>query len=462
MQKASKNVLENRGEPNQLTLVEATQALREGTLTSEALTSSCLGNIARFDSTILAWAWLDHAIALEKARAADRLLKKGTSHGKLHGIPIAVKDIIFTEGIPTSMGSPIFDDFVPDCSATCVKKLEDSGAFVLGKTVSTEFASQHPGKTRNPWDSRFTPGGSSSGSAAAVAARSTPAALGSQTRGSTIRPAVYCGVVGYKPSFGLISRYGVNPLSSTLDHVGVIARTVDDAALLASCMIGHDPLDPGSAQTGSSFPDLMEIRTLERPPRLAAVRSPLWHLVEQPQRELFLANQRVLKKAGAQVNDLALPSSFDHALDVAKVIQLAEIAHSYSPLVARYSDLISERFHEFVDQGSRFSAVSYLDALRSRDQLCRELAVFFGDYDAIITPPATGEPPQTLEFTGDANLCTIWTLCGVPAISIPTGVGPNNMPMGLQVVGPHLKDYETLQVAKWCAARLVFPRQWPK
>lgn len=449
-------------EPNQLTLVEATQALQQGSITAEELAASCLSCIARHDPQILAWAWLDPAVAVEKAKTVDRLFKQGTWLGHLHGIPIGVKDIIFTEGIPTAMGSPIFREFVPGFSATCVRKLEECGAFVLGKTVTTEFASQHPGKTRNPWDSRCTPGGSSSGSAAAVATKFTPGALGSQTRGSTIRPAVYCGVVGYKPSFGLISRHGVNPLSATLDHVGVITRTVDDAGLLASCMIGYDPLDPGSVQTDGSFGDLAEIRLPERPPKLAAVRSPLWHLVEHPQRKLFATNQRSLRRSGAKIDEIALPHSFDNAIDIARVIQLAEIAHSYSDLITRYPSLISKRFHEFVDQGSRFSAVTYLDALRSREQLSRELAKFFEGYDAIITPPATGEPPKTLETTGDANLCTIWTLCGAPAVGIPSGVGPNNMPMGLQVVGPYLRDYETLQVAKWCAARLKFPRRRPE
>lgn len=444
--------------PNELTLVAATRRLRQGTLTSEGLTSSCLESIARHDPDILAWAWLDPRIALENARTADKLLRAGHRKGELDGMPIGIKDIIYTKGIPTGMGSPIFRDFVPDFSATCVRKLEEHGAFVLGKTVTTEFASQHPGKTRNPWNTQITPGGSSSGSAAAVAARFVPGALGSQTRGSTIRPAVYCGVVGYKPSFGLISRHGVNPLSSTLDHVGVIARSVDDAALLASCMIGYDALDSGSVRTDASFRKLNRVKPLAQAPRLAAVRSPLWRLVEGPQRDLFGANQQVLRQAGAKIDEVALSPSFDDAIDVAKVIQLAEIAHNYSRLIAQHSNLVSKRFHEFVEEGSRFSAVRYLDALRSREELSRELAKLFEYYDAIITPPATGEPPNTLEFTGDANLCTIWTLCAVPAVSIPTGVGPNGMPMGLQVVGPYLKDCQTLQAAKWCASRLRFPR----
>ena len=435
---------------------EAARSIREREFSSEQLVASCLDRISERDDEILAWEWLDPKRALAKARQADTLLKSGKPVGELHGVPIGLKDIIMTKGIPTRMGSPVFSKFVPKVSAACVEKLEEAGAIIMGKTVTTEFASQHPGKTRHPWNPRYTPGGSSSGSAAAVAAGFIPGALGSQTRGSTIRPAVYCGIVGYKPSYGLISRFGVHPLSATLDHVGILTRTVDDAGLLAACLMGTDLRDPATAAAGHLPVSPAHLPQLSRPPRLAAVRSPVWHLADASQRRLFADNQRALKRAGAQIKEIELPQIFDRAIEITKAIHFSEIAHSYHALMDRYSARISKRFAEYYKEGLKFAAHEYLDALRMREKLQQALAVFFEDFDAIITPPATGEPPRTLRFTGDANFCTIWTLCGVPAAAFATGTGANGMPMGLQVVGSYLGDRHLLRVAKWCARKLPF------
>ena len=278
---------ESIGDLAPLTLSQAASGIRRGLFTAEQLTAHYLERIRQHDSRIHAWAFLDASRALDEARKADDVVRSGAPLGPLHGIPIAVKDIIYTKGIPTRMGSPIFAGFVPEHSAACVEKLTLAGAFVQGKTVTTEFANQHPGPTANPWNSAFTPGGSSSGSAAAVAAGFTAAALGSQTRGSVIRPAVYCGVVGYKPSFGLISRFGVHPVSPTLDHVGVLARSVDDAGLLTSCLMGHDPRDASSLADAQTPADLLDLGDLDDPPRLAAVRSPLWGTADNAQQQLF-------------------------------------------------------------------------------------------------------------------------------------------------------------------------------
>ena len=439
-------------EPYRLSLAEAARAIREGELTSEALTRSCLERIRAKDPDILAWEWLDADTALAAARACDA--RKAS--GPLHGIPLGMKDIIYTRGVPTRMGSPIYKDFVPAHSAACVEYLEAAGAFVMGKTVTTEFANQKPGKTRNPWNPEYTPGGSSSGSAAAVAAGFVPAALGSQTRGSTIRPAVFCGVVGYKPSFGLVSRFAMNPLSQTLDHVGIITRTADDAALMASCMARYDVRDAHSLREEDRPAEVFQVERFAQPPRLAFVRSPLWHLAEAPQRELFEASAGALRKAGAHVAEVELPTIFDGAIDVTRVIHYAEIAFNYRELMARHANDVSERFAEFYKGGLEYSAADYLEALQQREKLRASLAALMHEYDAIVTPPATGELPRGLGFTGDANFCTIWTLCGVPCVSFPTALGPHGLPLGLQVVGGYLKDRVALGAAKWCMEKLPF------
>ena len=438
-----------------LGLGEAARGIREREFSAEALTQSLLERIRQLDKDILAWAWLDADQAIAKARTADALLKNGAIPGPLHGVPLGIKDIIHTKGIPTRMGSPIFERFIPDRSATCVTRLEAAGAFVLGKTVTTEFASQRAGKTRNPLRPERTPGGSSSGSAAAVAAGFVPGALGTQTRGSTIRPAAYCGIVGYKPSFGLISRYGVKELSGSLDHVGVLARTVGDAALLASCLAGYDPSDKATLANQPPIFGLDDLPALEQAPRLAAVRSPVWPLAEKTQQDSFIKSVQKLRDGGAHVEDIELSEAFDQALEIARAIQLSEIAHNYKTLMDEFRSDVSPQFTAYFEKGSTYTAVEYLEALSAQERLKQELSDVLARFDAIVTPPATGEAPIGLEFTGDANFCTIWTLCGVPCVTIPTGCGPHGMPLGLQVVGRHRDDRQLMRVAAWCAARFA-------
>lgn len=443
-----------------LTLSEAAAGIRNGTFTARMLATRYLERIRLHEACIRAWAWLDEERVLDEARQADAELDQGKARGVLHGIPLGIKDIIHTRGIPTRMGSPIFDDFVPARSATCVDRLEQAGGYVQGKTVTTEFANQHPGPTTNPWNRGFTPGGSSSGSAAAVAAGFTAAAIGSQTRGSIIRPAVYCGVVGFKPSFGVISRAGVNPLSATLDHVGVLTRSVDDAGLLVSCLAGHDPRDPDTLRDErlKSF-RLDALHDLAALPRLAAVRSPVWDRADEAQRALFDANCDALRVAGAHIEVVDLPAAFDRADEAARVIQAAEIAHNFRAFDANARARMSAAFRALVEGGAQCSALEYQAALGTRTALRKSLDELIGTYDAILTPPATGEAPRTLAATGDPAFCALWTLCGVPSIAFPTGIGPQGMPIGLQVVGRYLDDRRTLQVAKWCMARLPLARR---
>jgi Asp-tRNA(Asn)/Glu-tRNA(Gln) amidotransferase A subunit family amidase len=439
-----------------LTLSEAASGIRRGLFSAEQLTARYLERIRQHDSRIHAWAFLDASRALDEARKADDAVRAGPPLGALHGIPIGIKDIIYTKGMPTRMGSPIFADFVPEYSAACVERLHAAGAFVQGKTVTTEFANQHPGRTTNPWNPEFTPGGSSSGSAAAVAADFTAAALGSQTRGSTIRPAVYCGVVGYKPSFGLISRFGMYTQSATLDHVGVLTRSVDDAGLLVACLASHDARDPGSLTDAAAHADLAELGDLREPPRIAAVRSPLWSTADEAQQLLFKANCRALRERGAKIEEVDLPAAFNGANDATRLIQLAEMAHNYRELMAASAAQMSAALRALCERGLGHSAVEYLAARDLRERLRKALGELFEGFDAIVTPPATGEAPRALKSTGDAGFCAIWTLCGVPSVAFPAGTGPSGLPMGLQVVGAYLEDRRALQVAKWCMRCLPF------
>src|SRR3990172_3678366 len=294
---------------------EALHGLAEGRFTCEDLVRDCLVQIARLDPKIEAWAWLKSEVALDRARAADRHRQAG-KQGALLGIPLGVKDIIDVQGVPTRMGSPAFEDYLPSMSARVVRRLDEAGAVMLGKTVTAELAYYPPGKTHNPWTPAHTPGGSSSGSAAAVAARFVPAALGTQTNGSVIRPAAFCGVVGYKPSAGLISRAGVLKFSHTLDQVGVFARSVDDAAVVASALIGSTPNDTDGVSDFAQVPRDLDPKPLFQPPRIAAVRSPKWQHADNDQQQSFIQTVAMFRKAGAVVEAAVLPDSFAQAHEV--------------------------------------------------------------------------------------------------------------------------------------------------
>lgn len=420
-------------------LAAIVERLRSGALTSEQLTRDLLERIARYDPVVRAWAWLDRERALEAAMQCDQRIASGDRR-PLTGIPLGIKDVIETAGIPTEMGSSVFAGYVPQRSAAVVRQLELAGAFVLGKTVTTEFATQYPGPTTNPWNPLHTPGGSSSGSAAAVAAGFVPAALGTQTRASTVRPAAYCGVVGYKPTYGLLSTDGVFPLSHTLDHVGLFADRVRDVAVLAAALLPKElPLLPEG----------------DAPPRLAAVRSPLWHIADPVQQGNFHLGIEALTAAGARVEMRELPPVFSRTMEVVKAIQLREIADLHAEKLPQWGESVSKAFREYVAGGVAVSRDAYQEALGLRQQMIEQVAQVCEGVDAIITPPATGEAPLGLQFTGDASLCAIWTLCGMPALSIRSGTGPTGLPLGLQVVGARHADRAMISAAHWCEMQLM-------
>jgi len=428
-----------------LNLVETVKGIEGRRFTSEQYTRALLARIASLDETILAWARLKPEAAIEAARRSDLRLHSGGAPGPLQGVPLGIKDIFATAGIPTEMGSPAFAGYIPELSARVVERLEAQGAFVMGKTVTTECAFLHPGKTRNPWNPVHTPGGSSSGSAAAVAAGFVPAALGTQTNGSVIRPAAYCGVVGFKPTQGLVPIEGALTFSHTLDQPGLFTRCVEDAAWLVAALSG------GEAKPS---PTLLEPSV---PPRLAAVKTPVWDQAGDDAKRNFRENIQMLRKEGSVIEEVELPEAFGHAHRAIRTLMSVESAFNLEDLFTNKAPQLSATLRDFMAEGQEVKAPLYLQALRLRSLLQEELERFLDKYDALITPPTTGEAPATLEQTGNPAFWPIWSLCGVPAITIPAGFGPRGMPLGLQMVGRRGGDEPLLSAARWCEGRFSFP-----
>lgn len=423
--------------PHTLSLREAARRIAIGELSSEQYTRALLARIDEWEPRVQAWAWLDAGRALEAARRLDARRAAGSFLGPLHGLPIGVKDLLLTRGIPTGMGSPIYRDYVPDHNADIVDRFESAGAFTLGKTVTTEFAFMVPNKTCNPWNTAHTPGGSSSGSAAAVACGMVAAALATQTNGSVIRPAAFCGVVGYKPGTGVLPTEGVLPFSTTLDQPGIMARSVEDAAFLAA-RIAH-----------SKWALSAHITALPNPPELLVCRTHAWHLVSEPQRERFAQDLERVRAAGAQVVERDMPPLFNESHRVHRCIMLYEAARGAREVRAHYRAQVSDFLNAALDEGEAISDVEYRAALEKRLAMKRLFSGLMEDHDAVLTAPAPGEAP-TVETTGNPGLCTLWSLLGVPAITIPTGLGPNGLPLGLQIIGNPGESNHLLAIAAWC------------
>ncbi|MBR1237239.1 amidase [Bradyrhizobium sp. AUGA SZCCT0182] len=401
---------------------------------------------------------LQKAKALEPALRAFEYLPVDTARrpGPLSGIPVAIKDIIATSDMPTTNGSPVYAGQVPAANAWVVERLRNLGATIFGKTVSTEFAWRHPGPTVNPWNREHTPGGSSSGSAAAVAAGLVPLALGTQTLGSIIRPAAFNGIVGFKPSFGAIPRIGVHPLSPSLDHVGFFARRVDDVAFALSHLAGSSdrdlhgrPLPAFTVEIDTGLPPLNK-------PRLAVVRFAKWSRVEGEQQKVFDAAIDKLRGEGAILEELELSELDDANWTTINCILSSEAALIFADLVANYPDRTSDHLKSLVESGKAHSATGYLAAKAFQDAWRHRLTSEMSGYDAVLTLPAFGEAPRGLHYTGDAEYCAPWTLLGVPAVTLPAGFGKNGLPLGLQIVGPYLSDHRMLRVAKWIEGALGF------
>jgi Asp-tRNA(Asn)/Glu-tRNA(Gln) amidotransferase A subunit family amidase len=424
----------------------AARLITEGRITAEQLTQACLKRIEARDPEVQAWAFLDPDHALRQARAADQWRKRGRPLGPLHGIPVGVKDIIDTAGMPTEHGTVLHAGRRPAEDATVVSLLKAAGAVVLGKTVTTELAVYGPNQTRNPHHAGRTPGGSSSGSAAAVAAGMVPLAIGTQTNGSVIRPASFCGVFGYKPSHGLISRRGILAQSAPLDTVGVLAADFEDVALLAEPLMAFDARD--KAMRPHARPDLGRVsrEAPPVPPTLAFVRQPAWDQAADDTKAGFT---ELASHLGERVEEVELPEIFDDAIAVHQTIMEADLAKSFAPEYERGRDQLSARLSEMIERGQRTLAVDYNRALERQPAYDAALAALFQRYDAILTPAAPGEAPPGLDSTGSPVFCTIWTLCGSPAITLPLLTGAEGMPIGVQLVGQKGDDARLLRTARW-------------
>jgi Asp-tRNA(Asn)/Glu-tRNA(Gln) amidotransferase A subunit family amidase len=437
---------------NWLSATDAARGIADGAITSEQLVESCLTRIRETDPQVEAWTFLDPAYALEQARARDEERRTGTSVGPLHGVPVGVKDIFDTGDMPTEDGTVLHAGRTPAADAAAVTRLRRAGAVILGKTVTTECAYFSPGKTRNPHNPAHTPGGSSSGSAAAVGAGMVPVALGSQTNGSVIRPAAFCGVFGFKPTHGLISRHGVLKLSRSLDHVGFFSRTIEDLALLAEVLASFDVRDPDTRPlahipfraTAAQEPPLA--------PSIAFVKTSLWDRVEPDAQEAF---SELVDALGEHAVEVPLEEDFMRdALDWHRVIMETEMAANLNLEWERGRDRLSEQLRGLLGRGRAILALEYQQALARRSALNDALAPIFDRFDAILTPAARGTAPEGLGSTGDPAFCTAWTLCGTPAVTLPLMRGENGLPLGVQLVGPRDGDARLLRTARWVCQKL--------
>lgn len=435
---------------NELTAGAAAQAIRSGELTSERLVAACLERIAEVEARVGAWTWLDPDYALAQARAADARQRSGAALGALHGIPVGIKDIFDTADMPTENGTVLHAGRRPGQDATAVALLRAAGAVIMGKTVTAELAVYAPGKTTNPHDPRRTPGGSSSGSAAAVAANMVPLAIGTQTNGSVLRPASYCGVYGFKPTHGRISRHGVLKQSLALDHVGVFARSVDDVALIARELFAHDGKDPDvPAQAGLALAGDWNFAQ-GRPPRIAFVKSPQWPQASAAAQDAFATLAAQWREF---VHEVELPPQFACALQWHRTVMESDLASSFAAEYADGRERLSPTLREMIERGQRHLAVDYSRALDGIAALRLALAGFFSQWDAVLTPATTGVAPVGLGSTGSPMFCTIWTLCGVPSISLPILRGEDGMPLGAQIVAARGDDADLLRIAKWLVRR---------
>ena len=396
--------------------LEAAAAIAAGETTSEALVRSCLERIDEREEAIGAWIHLDRDLALAEARARDA----GPTLSPLHGVPVAIKDVLDTAPMPTGYGSPIYAGHRPRADAACVALLRAAGMVVLGKTVTTEFAYRHPGKTRNPVNPGYTPGGSSSGSAAAVADFMVPLAIGTQTAGSVIRPASYCGAVGYKPAYGTINRAGLKILAESLDTIGVFARSVADAALFVDILAGRPP----------------EAVTADRPPRVGVCRTPAWSLAEPATRAALEDAAGRLERAGALVEDMALPPPLTDAAGAQETIQTYEAWRALSHERQVHADQLSDAIKEQLKRGGDCPPERYAAALETASRCRSAVGAVFSEFDVLLTPSAPGEAPRGLASTGNPIFNRPWTLLGLPCTSIPSFTGPQGLPVGVQVVGP--------------------------
>jgi aspartyl-tRNA(Asn)/glutamyl-tRNA(Gln) amidotransferase subunit A len=433
--------------PHELGIVDAARAIRRKELSPVDLVEALLARITEVDARVQAWALVDREGARAAARQAADEVARGALRGPLHGVPFGAKDIFYSAGLRTEGGSKVMAGFVPKYDATSVARLKSAGALLLGKLHTTEFATYDPAPTRNPWNLACTPGGSSSGSAAAVASRMAPLALGTQTIGSNVRPASYCGLVGLKPTFGRISTRGVMPLSYTQDHVGLMARSVEDIALGLSVTAGRDPDDPSSSR--APVPDYLEGITRRRAPRIGLLREVFFERATEEVARITSAAVDRLARAGATVEEAKLPPSFAAVYAAAYLITRSDTASIHAERFAQKADLYRPAIRGAIEMGMLIPGDLYVRSLRIRRQFRREMAPLLDRYDVLLTPTTPAPAPEGMA-TGDPRFQVPWSLSGLPSITVPCGLSASGLPLGIQLVSGMFTEPALLAAAAWC------------
>jgi len=428
-------------------ITEAASAIRTGQISPCQLLDQCLAQINKYEDYLHAWVLVDTENALRTADALTHAIQSGSYRGPLHGIPIGIKDIIDVEGLPTRAGSPLRENHVAAADAQLVTALRQAGAIILGKTVTVEFACFDPSPTRNPWNVNLqhTPGGSSSGSAVAVAMGMCLGALGTQTGGSLVRPASYCGVATIKPTFGLLSSQGIVPVSYHLDHPGPIACKACDLQLIMQCLTG-----------GSIKPHV-----ISRPPRLAVIEKFFLEKAHPEVRQSIEQSIAKLRQAGAYVEPLQPAIDFAEVAPMHRSIMAVEAAQFHREQFVAHRDKYGPKISSLLDEGLKILGVDYTAALAWQRDFRRRVGDMIGSYDAIITPSTDTTAPATLETTGTPLFQAPWSCAGVPAVSIPCGLAAKGMPVGMQLVGQQNQDDALLSVAAWCERVIAFNNSPP-
>ena len=417
-------------ELNSLSATAIATGVADGTFTAEAVTAACLDHIAAREEAVGAWEFLDPELALTQARGVDAAEVKGP----LAGVPVGVKDIIDTHDMPTGMGSPIYDGHRPSADASCVAQMRAAGAVILGKTVTCEFAGLAPRKTTNPHDPTRTPGGSSSGSAAAVADEMIPLAFGTQTGGSVLRPSSYCGIIGYKPSFDTFSLTGIYPAAESLDTLGLHARSLDDIELASAALLRR-PFAP--------------IGELKKPPVVGLCKTPMWDQAQPETREAVEAAAAAMQAAGAMVRDFELPEEFEWLGELRGMINGWERADVMADEWARNRVALSEQMQATIQGGLDTPYRDYVDAMHLMETCRVRTTQTFEGCDVLLTPAVDGEAPVGLAETGSPRFQALWTMLHTPSITLPTHKGSNGLPVGIQLVAPYRADRSLLGIARW-------------
>ncbi len=426
--------------PYELSLAEASSKIRDGSLSPLDLAESLLDRIDEIEPLLEAWVTVNGDQVKRDAEESIRKLRKRVQRSGIHGIPVGVKDIYFTNGMKTTMGSPIYSNFVPTVDADILTTMKEAGGIVLGKTETTEFALHDPAPTRNPWNTGHTPGGSSSGSAAAVASGMCQVAFGSQTGGSVIRPASYCGIVGVKPTYDLLSRGNVFPLSWSLDHIGYMTRTTQDAHIMLEALTGIEK----------------ELLPRVNAPKVGLLAG---YFKENATDEVWQGFEKTVVKIwgeGANVEMAILPESFNLAPDVHRVIMSVETAAVHEDIFKTRGDEYRSYMRGFIASGLLVPATAYLRAQRLRGQIILDMRNMIEQFDCVICPSATDSAPEGLEWTGSPAFNSPWSLTGFPSITVPSSLTENGLPLGLQIIGTPHSEWELLRIAAWCEDKLGF------